>query len=167
MSVVDLISNWAKELAGGSLSHYYELEDKLYYELENAARNGFLDDPLRNGSRLGFRVIDPSRQPQYMEGRELSGLFRTMDILVSKHAVLDFSRRYKLRPPSVVVRCDQGGSQRSPSPVQLTPAAKTIGSSWFNRPERRHRAEPIATNVEPGVGCGRASRAARNAGSCL
>ena len=120
----------------GATSLYYKFEDELYYQLENDTRNGLLDDPLRNGSRLGFRVIDPSGQPQYVEGWRLSGLVRMMgdSIIISEYAGLDWCRRHKLRPFSRWPDATKGGSERSPSPIRLTPAAKTIGTSWFNRP---------------------------------
>jgi hypothetical protein len=101
LSVAQLVPAWAKELADATTS-VYELRDKLWYHLEKDVINGFLDDPLRNGSRLGLRAIDPAGYPRYTEGWWLYGLFRTMGevILLSKEAVLDFARRHKLRPPS-------------------------------------------------------------------
>ena len=76
--------------------------DELWYHLEKDVINGLLDYPLRNGSRLGLRVIAPGGQPAYIEGWQLRGLFRTMadTILLSKEAKLDFARRHGLRSPS-------------------------------------------------------------------
>jgi hypothetical protein len=125
LSVAELVTAWAKELADAGTT-VYELRDKLWYDLEKDVINGFLDDPLRNGSRLGLRTIDPSGQPRYIEGWRLYGLFRTMGevILLSKEAVLDFARRHKLHPPSWW-SASEGESQPSRSPGQLKPSAST------------------------------------------
>jgi len=125
LTVSELVPAWAKELADARTSGY-EFEDKLSYHLEKDVINGFLDDPLRNGSRLGLRVIGPGGQPMYIEGRQLYGLFRTMerDILLSKEALLEFARRHKVRPPSW---CDASKGEIQPSrlPGQLKPSAPT------------------------------------------
>jgi hypothetical protein len=125
LTVSQLVPAWAKELAHARTG-VYEFEDKLSYHLEKDIINGFLDDPLRNGSRLGVRVIGPGGQPMYIEGWQLNGLFRTMEsyILLSEEAILEFARRHKVRPPSW---CDasKGEIQPSRSPGQLKPSAPT------------------------------------------
>jgi hypothetical protein len=67
LSVAQLVPAWAKELAETTAS-FYDLRDKLWYHLEKDVINGLLDDPLRNGSRLGLRTIDPAGHPRYIEG---------------------------------------------------------------------------------------------------
>jgi hypothetical protein len=127
LSVAQLVAAWAKELADAS-SSVYELQDKLWYQLEKDVINGLLDDPLRNGSRLGLRAIAPGGQPTYIEGWRLYGLFRTMGevILLSKEAVLDFARRHKLRPPSWWSDATKRETQPSRSQVELKPAPDRI-----------------------------------------
>jgi hypothetical protein len=126
VTVSELVSAWAKELAAARTG-VYEFEDKLSYHLEKDIINGFLDDPLRNGSRLGVRVIGPGGQRMYIEGWQLNGLFRTMEryILLSEEAVLEFARRHKVRPPSW---CDasKGEIQPSRSQEELKPAPGRI-----------------------------------------
>jgi len=61
VTISELVRAWAKELADASTG-VYEFEDKLSYHLEKDISNGLLDDPLRNGSRLGVRVIGPGGQ---------------------------------------------------------------------------------------------------------
>jgi hypothetical protein len=126
VTVSELVRAWAKQLADARTG-VYEFEDKLSYHLERDIINGVLDDPLRNGSRLGVRVIGPGGQPIYIEGWRLYGLFRTMEryILLSDEAVLEFARRHKVRPPSW---CDasKGEIQPSRSPEQLKPASTAM-----------------------------------------
>ena len=129
LTVSQLVPAWAQELADASTS-VYELRDTLWYHLEKDVINGLLDDPLRNGSRLGLRTIAPGGQPIYIEGWRLCGLFRTIgeDILLSKEAVLDFARRHKLRPPSWWADASKGKTQPSRSQVKLKPAPDRIVS---------------------------------------
>ena len=105
----------------------YEFEDKLSYHLEKDIINGFLDDPLRNGSRLGLRVIGPGGQPMYVEGGQLYGSlpFRRWTLLPSKEAILEFARRHKLRPPSWWADASKGETQPSLA-SKLKPAPDRI-----------------------------------------
>jgi hypothetical protein len=143
VTVSELVRAWAKELADARTG-VYEFEDKLSYQLEKDIINGLLDDPLRNGSRLGVRVIGPGGQPMYIEGWQLNGLFRTMEryILLSEQAVLEFARLHTVRPPSW---CDasKGEIQPSRSPEELKPAA---GTAWYDRP--RDVSEPSRSPEE-------------------
>ena len=125
LTVSQLVPAWAKELADASTG-VYEIQDKLWYQLEKDVINGLLDD--RNGSHLGLRTIAPGGQPIYIEGWRLYGLFRTIgeDILLSKEAVLDFARRHKLRPPSWWSCASKGETQPSRSQVKLKPAPDWI-----------------------------------------
>src|SRR5262245_45352740 len=126
VNAFELVRAWAKELADARTG-VYEFEDKLSYHLEKDIINGFLDDPLRNGSRLGVRVIGPGGRRMYIEGWQLNGLFRTMEryILLSEEAVLEFARLHKVRPPSW---CDasKGEIQPSRSQAKLKEAPERI-----------------------------------------
>jgi hypothetical protein len=95
-SIAELVPAWAKELADATTS-VHELEDELWYHLQQDVINGFLNDPLR-GSRLGLGAFDPAGHARY-EGR---WLFRRMgeDISVCKEAVLEIALRHRLPPPS-------------------------------------------------------------------
>jgi hypothetical protein len=149
VTVSELVSAWAKELAD-TRTGVYEFEDKLSYHLEKDIINGFLDDPLRNGSRLGVRVIGPGGQRTYIEGWRLYGLFRTMEryILLSEEAVLEFVRRHKVRPPSW---CDasKGEIQPSRSPEELKPAA---GTAWYGRPKDVSEPSRAPEELKPAPG---------------
>jgi hypothetical protein len=125
LTISELLPAWAKELAADARTSVYEFEDKLSYHLEKDIINGFLDDPLRNGSRLGLRVIGPGGYPMSIEGRQLYGLFRTMDVLPSKEAILEFARRHKVRPPSWWADASKGETQPSLQ-VKLKPAPDRI-----------------------------------------
>jgi hypothetical protein len=127
LTLAQLVPAWVNELADATTS-VGELRDKLWSHLEKDITNGFLDDPLRNGSRLGLRAIDPAGHPRYIEGWRLSGLCRTMaeSILLSKEAVLDFARRHKLRPPSWWSDATKRETQPSRSQVELKPAPDRI-----------------------------------------
>jgi hypothetical protein len=127
LSVAELVPAWAKELADATTS-VFEIRDKLWYDLEKDVINGLLDDPLRNGSRLGLRAIDPTGHPGYIEGRQLYGLFRMMEesILLSKEAVLDLARRHKLSPPSWWSDATERETQPSQPQVELKPAPAPI-----------------------------------------
>jgi hypothetical protein len=147
LSVAELVPAWAKELADASTS-VYELKDKLWYQLEKDVINGFLDDPLRNGSRLGLRAIDPIGQPRYIEGWRLYGLFRMMgaDILLSKEAVLDFARRHKLRAPSWWSDASEGESKPSRSPGQLK---RSVSMAMINEEIKSEYEAAEATGRKP------------------
>jgi hypothetical protein len=62
LSVAQLVPDWAKELADATTS-VHEVEDELRYRLEKDVTNGFLDDPRRDGSRLGLRIVGPAAIP--------------------------------------------------------------------------------------------------------
>lgn len=127
LSVAQLVPAWANELAHAS-SDVYAIQDKLWYDLEKDVIHGLLDDPLRNGSRLGVQTVAPGGQPNYIEGSRLGGLFRMMGegILLSKEAVLDFARRHKLRAPSWWADASKGETQPTRSQVTLKPAPDRI-----------------------------------------
>jgi hypothetical protein len=134
LSVAQLVPAWAKELAETTAS-FYDLRDKLWYDLREDVVNGFFDDPLRDGSRLGLRVIGPGGYFQYMEGRRLRELFREMEesILLSKEDVLESARRHKRRPPSWCSEATKRETQPSQSQVKLKPAPEGIiieGIKW-------------------------------------
>jgi hypothetical protein len=147
LSVAQLVPAWAKELADATTS-VHKLEEELWYELEKAVTNGSLDDPLRDGSRLGVGTIDPAHHVQYIEGRQLYGLFRMKveDILLSKHAVLEFARRYKRRPPSWCSGATERETQPRQSQLKLKPAPERIiieGIRWaYDTAEHEGRKPP-------------------------
>src|SRR5262245_33870442 len=126
LTVSQIVAAWAKELADARTG-VYEIQDKLWHHLEKDVINGLLDDPLRNGSRVGLRVIGPGGPPLDLEGWQLYGLFRTMGevILLSKEAVFDFARRHKLRPPSWWADASKGEIQPSLQ-AKLKPAPDRI-----------------------------------------
>lgn len=96
-----------------SRQHYVQ---DLVHSLKEDIVNDRLDDsgPLRDGRRLGVRLITPEGKPGFIEGRQLVDIFindqttgindQTTWILdrvvVMKEAVLDFARRHQLPPPS-------------------------------------------------------------------
>jgi hypothetical protein len=134
LSVAQLVPAWAKELAETTAS-FYDLRDKLWYDLREDVVNGFLDDPLGDGSRLGLRAIDPAGHPRSIEGWRLRELFGEMEesILVSKEAVLESARRHKRRPPSWCSEATKRETQPSQSQVKLKPAPDRIvieGIRW-------------------------------------
>src|SRR5262245_16960571 len=124
LTISELLPAWAKECAADAGTNVCELEDKLLYHFEKAVINGWLDDPLGNGS-LGLRVVGPGGQPMPIEGRQLDGFFRTMDVLPSKEVILEFARRHKLRPPSWCV-ASKGEIQPSESPGKLRSASTAM-----------------------------------------
>jgi hypothetical protein len=146
-SVAQLVPAWAKELADATTS-LYELEDELWYHLEKEVTNGSLDDPLRDGSRLGLGHIDPAGHARYIEGRQLYGLFRMMaeSILLSKEAGLEFARRHSLRPPLCWSEGTKRETQPSQSQVNLGLAPKRIiieGIRWaYDTAEHEGRKPP-------------------------
>jgi hypothetical protein len=147
LSVAQLVPAWAKELADATTS-VYELEERLWCDLEKEVTNGSLDDPLRDGSRLGLRAIDPAGHARYIEGRQLYGLFRTIaeDILIHKEAVLEFARRRNLPPPSWWSDAPKRKTQPSQSQVKLKPAPRWViieGIRWaYDTAEHEGRKPP-------------------------
>jgi hypothetical protein len=134
LTIAQVVPAWANELADAN-SSASQIENDLWHYLREDVINGLFDDsgPLRNGSRLGLRVIDHrSSQPPYVAGRLLFGTmhlpFRPKGdhILVAKEAVLDFARRREVPPPSWWSDATKRESQPSRSQVKLRPAPVRI-----------------------------------------
>jgi hypothetical protein len=154
LTIAQLVPAWANELADAN-SSARQLEGDLWHYLREDVINGLFDDsgPLRNGSRLGLRVIDHrSSQPPYVAGRLLFGKmhlpFRSKGdhILAAKEAVLHFARRRELSPPSWWSDATKGGSELSRAPEELKPAseAMTKEEMWSvcNEEQAAGRKEP-------------------------
>jgi hypothetical protein len=134
LTIAQLVRAWANELADAN-SSASQLESDLWHYLRDDVINGLFDDsgPLRNGSRLGLRVIDHrSSQPPYVAGRLLFGKmhlpFRPKGdhILVAKEAVLNFAQRREVPPPSWWSDATKGGNELSRAPEELKPAPDAI-----------------------------------------
>jgi hypothetical protein len=151
LTIAQLVHAWANELADTNNSAS-QLEGHLWHYLREDVINGFFDDsgPLRNGSRLGLRVIDHrSSQLPYVAGRLLFGKmqlpFRSKadHILGAKEAVLDFARRHELPPPSWWSDATKGGSEPSRAPK---PAP---GTAWYDRPRDVSEPSRAAEELKP------------------
>jgi hypothetical protein len=108
LTVAQLTRAWGDELAKDERGRQHYVQD-LVHSLKEDIVNDRLDDsgPLRNGRRLGVRLITPEGKAGFIEGRQLVDTFindQTTWILdrvvVMKEAVLDFARRHQLPPPS-------------------------------------------------------------------
>ena len=154
LTIAQLVPAWANELAGAN-SSTSQVEGDLWHYLREDVINGLFDDsgPLRNGSRLGLRVIDHrSSQPPYVAGRLLFGKmhlpFRSKGdhILAAKEAVLNFARRREVPPPSWWSDATKGGSELSRAPEELKPAP---GTAWYDRPRDVSKPSRSPEELEP------------------
>ena len=108
LTLAQLARAWGDELARDEQGRQHFVQD-LVHSLKEDIVNGRLDDwgPLRDGRRLGLRLISPENKPEFIEGHQLVDIFindQTIRILnrvvIMKEAVLDFARRHQLPPPS-------------------------------------------------------------------
>jgi hypothetical protein len=109
LTLAQLLPAWASELAG-ERSDAEHIERDLGHILLEDIVNGRLDEagPLRDGRRLGLRLITPENRAGYLEGHQAHKLLTSVGafpsvlhrLVVMKEAALDFARRHKLPPPS-------------------------------------------------------------------
>jgi hypothetical protein len=107
LTIDQLTRTWSPELVeiGGDPRQY---EQDLRHILLEDIVNGRLDDsgPLREGQRLGLRLITPEYKGGFIEGCQLLEPIREGHswvlhrVAVMKEAVLDFAKRRELSPPS-------------------------------------------------------------------
>jgi ParB-like nuclease domain len=105
LTIAQLTRAWANELEATDPK---QSEQDFEHILLGDAINGCLDDtgPLRDGRRLGLRLITPDYKAAFIAGHELNDLMRTdrgrvrHNVVVLKEAVLDFAKRHRLRLPT-------------------------------------------------------------------
>jgi hypothetical protein len=107
LTIAQLTRAWGYELAATEDPNQV-VEDFRHVLLIDIV-NGRLDGsgPLRDGRRLGLRVITAENKAGFIEGHQLRGLLDPHliswilhHILVMKEAVLDFATRHELPVPS-------------------------------------------------------------------
>jgi hypothetical protein len=103
LTIAQLTRAWGYELA--AREHPNQVVEDLRHVLLIDIVNGRLDGsgPLRDGRRLGLRVIAAENKAGFIEGHQLRGLLDPHliswilhHILVMKEAVLDFATRHEL-----------------------------------------------------------------------
>jgi hypothetical protein len=107
MTIAQLTGAWNSELAEGG-EDPKQCEQNVVHILMEDILNGRLDDsgPLRDGRRLGLRLITLENRAGFIEGRQLLNSFHAdqtwvlHNVLVMKEAVLDFAQRHYLPSPS-------------------------------------------------------------------
>jgi len=109
LTIAQLAWSWARELAPDEKDFEHEHANLVQTILEDVV-NGRFDEagPLRDGRRLGLRIIIEGKGPGFIEGHELRPLLVRgpafswfLDLIVTtKEAALDFARRRKLPTPS-------------------------------------------------------------------
>jgi hypothetical protein len=112
LTLAQLLPTWASELAEAKKDANQIERDLRHFLIEDII-NDRLDDagPLKDGRRLGLRLITPENQAAYLEGHQARDLLTAVNIpaafsfvsnrlVVMKEAVLDFARRHELPPPS-------------------------------------------------------------------
>jgi hypothetical protein len=107
LTIAQLTGAWSPELAEGG-EDPKQREQNLIHVLTEDIVNGRLDDsgPLREGRRLGLRLITPECRAGFIEGYRLLDLISGGQawvlhrVVLMKEAVLDFARRHQLPPPS-------------------------------------------------------------------
>jgi hypothetical protein len=109
LTIDQLTRAWGPELARADRGGDAHEQDLVGLLLEDII-NGRLDDvgPLRDGRRLGLRLITPEGRAGFLEGAQLRDLAQTgagsavifHRVLIMKEAVLDFALQHELPPPS-------------------------------------------------------------------
>jgi hypothetical protein len=142
LTVAQLTRAWGDELAK---AHYVQ---DLVHSLKEDIVNDRLDDsgPLRNGRRLGVRLITPEGKAGFIEGRRLVDIFindQTTWILdrvvVMREAVLDFARRHQLPASSWWTDQFDLATKSTPASEATTadvadPVAKDVSQSVGKQP---------------------------------
>ena len=106
LTLAQLLPTWARELAGAD-KNTDQLEHDLTNFLIEDIVNGRLDNagPIKEGRRLGLRLITPDNQTGYLEGHQACDLllpegqkirpsafvYISHRVVVMKEAVLDFA----------------------------------------------------------------------------
>jgi hypothetical protein len=107
LTLAQLARAWSSELAEGG-EDPKQREQNLVHALTEDIVNGRLDDsgPLREGRRLGLRLITPECRAGFIEGPRLLDLISGGQawvlhrVVLMKEAVLDFAQRHQLPTPS-------------------------------------------------------------------
>src|SRR5262249_42302335 len=144
LTLAQLTRDWGGELAIDERGRQDLIQD-LVHMLKEDIVNGRLDDsgPLRDGRRLGLRLITPENQAGFIEGRQLLDSFNNDPatwilnrVVLMKEAVLDFARRHQLPPPS-------WWTDQLDLAAKSTPASQAIAADV---------ADPVAKDVAQSVG---------------
>src|SRR5262249_18807982 len=144
LTLAQLAHAWGDELAKDERGRQDLIQD-LVHMLKEDIVNGCLDDsgPLREGRRLGLRLITPENQAGFIEGRQLLDSFNSDQagwilnrVVLVKEAVLDFARRHQLPPPS-------WWTDRLDLAAKAAPASQAIAADV---------ADPVAKDVSQSVG---------------
>ena len=139
LTVAQFAWSWARELATDKNDFQHEHANLVQAILEDIV-NGRFDEtgPLRDGRRLGLRVITEEGKAGFIEGRKLSpvlignpALSTVLHrIIIMKEAALDFARRRQLEPPGWWT--DAPDLPASAGSKGLEPAA--TGQPWSQLP---------------------------------
>lgn len=147
LTLGQLARAWGDELAKDERGRQHYVQD-LVHRLKEDIVNDRLDDsgPLRNGRRLGVRLINPESKAGFIEGRQLRGIFNAdqatwiLDrVVVMKESVLDFARRHQLPPPSWWTDQLDLAAKSTPAPEAkmadvADPVAKDVSQSVGKQP---------------------------------
>jgi hypothetical protein len=107
LTAAQLTKAWGAELAKDEPNAGGHENNLVHILLEDIV-NGRLDTrgPLRDGRRLGLRLITPDNKAGFIEGPQLTEFIRLGQdfalhrIVITKEAVLDFAQRHKLPVPT-------------------------------------------------------------------